>query len=229
MTTFAWPANWGVSAFSMRVKPNTRTFIGPYTSTVQTLDLTGEKWVASIETTPGIDPDVAGAQEAFFDRLRGPVHRIALWNLKRPVPRGTLRDGVPISVVNTALSPLTVVNGTGAPLTVIGGTPMLSASVARGASLLPVSHVPGRTVNAGDMVGVGIGGQLVRAMANAVFDGAGNATIEVNPRMRNDVPVGTVLVWDKPTANFMLQSDGVPVVHRPGMREGSSVELMEAP
>lgn len=42
MTTYAWPG-WKVNRFEMRVLPNLRTFTGPYTPTVQVIDLLGER------------------------------------------------------------------------------------------------------------------------------------------------------------------------------------------
>jgi hypothetical protein len=227
MTTYVWPADWGVAAFSMSVQTNTRAFAGPYTATLQILDLTGERWIVSLETEPRTSLKLAGQREAFFDRLRGPVNRIGLWNLARPVPLGTLRDGAPIPVVNGSLAAVSVVNGSGTAVTVVGGTAVVSAAVAKGASFLPVTHIAGRTVEAGDMLGIGVGGQLVRSMTTVVFDGAGNAVIEIYPRVRNDVPANTPLVWNKPMATFAVKSDSVPVVHRPGLHEGTSLELIE--
>lgn len=225
MATYTWPG-WCVNRFEMRVLPNTRVFTGPYTPAAQVLDLLGERWFVSLDTTPGVNQDAAGQREAFFDRLRGPVNKIALWNLRRPVPLGTLRDGAIASVVNASLAPVTVVNASSQPVTVRYGSPMVNTSAVKGASTLTLFHVPGRTLKAGDMLG--IGGQLVRVMADATFNGSGLATVEIFPRLRADKPVFTALTWDKPTANFMLQVSDVPVTHRPGMYEGSSIDLIES-
>jgi hypothetical protein len=34
-------------------------------------------------------------------------------------------------------------------------------------------------------------------------------------------------VINRPTATFEVRGEGVPVVHRPGMHEGSALELIE--
>lgn len=224
MTTFVWP-NWCVNRFEMRLQPNVLTFIGPYTPSVQTLDLNGERWRMSFDTVLGNTRAAAGEREAFWDRLLGPVHRVAMWNLARPIPIGTLRGGQTIPVVNGALAPVTVVNASLQPVTVVGGFPALSAAAASGANTITMFGPPGRTLLPGDMLG--IGQQLVRVVAPVVFSGAGTAVVEFLPRLRAAAPIGTAVVWDKPTATFMLMSDGVPTVHRPAMFEGASVEMIE--
>jgi hypothetical protein len=224
MATYPWPG-FCVNRFEMRVMPNTRVFVGPYTPSVQVLDLLGERWMISLDTTPGVKQIDAGAREAFFDRLRGPVNRISMWNLRRPVPLGTIRDGVVANVVNGSLAAVSVVNASLQPVTVRSGAPAVAAAVAQGSSTATLSHVAGRTVKAGDMLG--LGGQLVRVMADATFDGSGQAVVEFFPRLRTALGIGAEVVWDKPTATFMLQAETVPTVHRPGMYEGASLDLIE--
>lgn len=223
MTTYAWPG-WCVNRFEMRIEWNTRIFTGPYVPSVQTLDLLGERWFVSMDTTLGTEDLDAGEREAFFDRLRGPVNRIALWNLARPVPLGTFGAGQNINVVNGSLQPVTVVNAALQVVNVVGGTAVTTGAAVKGANTITVTHIAGRTLRAGDMLG--INGQLVRVLANVTFSGA-SATVEFAPRLRADVPSNTVIVYDRPTAVFMLMSNSVPVVHRPGMYEGSSFDLIE--
>jgi hypothetical protein len=225
MSKFAWPASWGVQAFQMRVVPNVRAFRGPYTPTVQTIDLLGEVWLMSFDLPPGNDPIVAGEREAFFDRLLGPVNLIELWNLQRPVPLGTITSGGTVSVVNTALQPVQVVNSALQPVTVASRTPQTTSAAAKGADTVPIRNEPGRTLEPGDMLG--LGGQLVRVVTRAVFDANGVATVQFLPRLRKALPALTDVVINKPTAQFELRGEGVPVVHRPRMYEGSALELIE--
>ncbi len=128
--------------------------------------------------------------------------------------------------MNGSLAAVSVVNASLQPVTVRYGTPMVNSVAVKGASTISLFHVPGRTLKAGDMLG--IGGQLVRVMADATFNGSGLATVEISPRLRTDKTQYTAVTWDKPTADFMLQVNEVPVVHRPGMYEGSSVDLIES-
>lgn len=225
MSVYAWPDYWTAARFELRVLPNTRTHVGPYTPTVQVLDLLGERWILRLDLTPTEDDDEGGAREAFFDRLKGPSHQFSIFNLKRPVPRGTLRDGLVGNVVNGAAAAVAVVNGSGAPVTVVYGTPMLLSEVPQLANTATMRMVPGYTLKAGDMLG--LYGQLVRIMADTVADGAGNMPIEFQPRARRVWPAFTPAVWARPTANFMLRSDGVPTPWLPGFADAASVDAIE--
>lgn len=233
MTTYTWPESFRVNSFEMRVQPNTRVFVSPFTGTAQVSDYTGERWKVMIGIAEGGEVNaaslaLAAAMEAFIDRLRGPLGTIALWNLRRPMPLGTLRDGVAINVVNGSLAAVTVQNGTPITIPTITGSPINMAAAAQGASTVQVQTYPGRTLLAGDHIGLP-NGQNVRVMADAVADGAGVITPEINPRVRTDIAAyAGPIMWNKPTANFMLKSDGVPITHRPGMYDSTSLDLIEA-
>lgn len=188
---------WPASAFEMRVVPNVSAFTSPYTKAVQTLDMLGERWTARVAMPAHVDPVIGAAREAYFDRLRGPVNLIGLWHLRRPRPQGT-----------------------------VCGLPTVSGAVAQLANLVNIQSTAFATVLAGDQFG--IGGQLVRVMASVTADSTGLLTgVEVMPRFRVAVASGASVAWDRPTANFMLKADGVPVVHRVGMFEGSALDLIE--
>lgn len=226
---YLWPSDWRVSRFEMRVVPNTRVFPSQYSGRVQVMDLLGERFAVSLDLAPGSARGALAqrgqAREAFFDRLRGPLNTIRLWDLRFPVPSGTLRDGQPINVVNGSLAAVTVVNGSSQAVTVIGGTPHVPAAIAQLAGTVTISHIAGRTLKAGDLIG--IGGQLVRVMSDAVADGSGQMPVEFLPRIRVAMGPGAVVTWDRPTATFMLKADGVPTVWRGGSFDGASLELTE--
>lgn len=109
--------------------------------------------------------------------------------------------------------------GRPAPMGTMRGAPTLSASAAQLANTVSISGTG--TLLAGDMIG--IGGQLCRVMADATLP----ATVEIAPRLRVDKASGTAVTWDKPTANFMLAGDGVPLVWEPGFYQGPDIEWME--
>ena len=90
MTIYAWPG-WPVNRFELRIMPNLRTFVGPYTPTTQVLDLLGERWMARLDLVLTNAPIEAAAREAYFDRLKGMAHQVALWHLRLTAPQGTLR------------------------------------------------------------------------------------------------------------------------------------------
>lgn len=88
------------------------------------------------------------------------------------------------------------------------------------------TYVRTATLLAGDMLGVG--GQLVRVLAGASGDAAGNlSAVEFAPRLRAATSAGAAVTWNKPTARFHLKSDGVPTVWNPSFAEGASFELIE--
>lgn len=195
---YTWP-DWAPNAFEMRVIPNFTTFTSTYTKDTQVLDFLGERWMCKFDLPNDSDTVLAGAREAFFDRLRGPVNLIALWNLRRPVPQGTMR-----------------------------GSPTVSGAVVQLANLLNIQSAAGATLRAGDHIG--IGSQMVRVMADATANGTGLFTaVEFMPRARTAITSGTGITWYRPMANFMLTAASVPVVHRPGMFEGSSLDLIQVP
>jgi len=226
-TTYDWPASFGVNRFELRVYHNTRAFITPYGSTSQVLNYTGERWCGMIGLTPGNSRLRGGAQEAFFDRLYGMANRMRLWNFRRPQPLGTLRGGGSVSVVNGALAPVTVVNSSLATVSVVGGDPVNTNAIAIGDGTATLQTHPGRTLLAGDHIGLA-NGQNVRIMADATANGSGVMAIEFQPRARTVVAAGGAITWDKPTFDAMLKTDGAPITWRPGMYEETSLEFIEA-
>jgi hypothetical protein len=195
MTVYAWP--FKASRFELRIQPNTRVFVGPYTPTTQVLDFLGERWAARIDMPPPRTAIEGAAREAFFDRLKGPANQIQLWHLRLPYPQGTLR-----------------------------GSPTTTAAGAQGANTIVINGAANATLRAGDMFG--LNGELKRCMADLTLDGSGNGTVEFQPRVRGAFSSGAAITWNKPTANFMLKSDGVPTSWVPGYAEGCSFELIEA-
>jgi hypothetical protein len=225
MTIYAWPSNWFPSRFEMRVMPNTRIFTGPYTPTVQVLDLLGERWQASIELAADNDPILGAAREAFSDRLKGPANLISMSYLRRPLPQGTLRNGASAVQWKTSGGVNANWTGSGGAATWQSSGPSLAASVAQLSNVLPISTTAGKSLFAGDHIGVGV--QLFRVMAPATADVNGLLSVEVQPRARTTLPAGAAVNCTSPTANFMLKADGIPTVWRPGMFEGASLDLIE--
>jgi hypothetical protein len=197
MTTYAWPG-WGARRFELRVLPNLRAFVGPYTPSTQVIDLLGERWQAKVDLVPTTDPLEIAAREAFFDRLKGMAHLIAMPHLKLSAPQGTMR-----------------------------GSPTLQAAAAQLANTVNISTTSGATLKAGDMLGIGGQLCRVMANATADGTGL-MAGVEIQPRLRVAKGLGTAVTWSAPTANFMLKTpDGVPTVWSPGFTEGANLDLIE--
>ena len=176
---------------------------------------------------PTNDKVEAAAREAFFDRLKGPTHQIRMWHLKLTAPQGSMRDGATVGITNTAGAALNVVNTSGGTLSLVSGTPVLAAAVAQGANTALLRAAPGKTLYAGDPLS--IAGQWVRLMTGGTFDGAGQLTVEFQPRARLAWPAYSAVVWNRPTFNVMLKSDGVPTAWVPGFAEGASFDFVEVP
>jgi hypothetical protein len=76
---------------------------------------------------------------------------------------------------------------------------------------------------------LGLSGQLVRVMADAQSNDAGDLPIEFTPRARAAWSAGAAVVWYQPTFNAILKTPDVPsTVWQPGFTEGVTVEFVEA-
>jgi hypothetical protein len=112
-------------------------------------------------------------------KLRGRANRFTCHDLINPTPRGTMR-GSPVTVGTTAAGAVSVTINAG------GG----QAST---------------TVLAGDKLS--IGGELKINTTDVTLNGSGQGTLTVEPPFRVQVTAGASVVWDKPTAQFMLVED----------------------
>ena len=109
-------------------------------------------------------------------------------------------------------------SGTGAsPEIRIGNVQVDTGSVATAYAAAP-------TLLDGDMLSVN--GQLVRILTDSASDDSGTIALEVAPRIRAAQTAGASVVWNYPTAPFMLVGDA-PVSWQPGMYDGPSLEFRE--
>jgi hypothetical protein len=197
MTVYAWPS-WKVNAFQLRLIPNLRTFVGPYTPTVQVVDLLGERWTATLQLVASNDSIQIAAQEAYFDRLKGTAHQIALPHLRLHAPQGTLR-----------------------------GSPTLSAAVAQLANVLPIQTTAGATLRAGDMLGCGGQLFRVMADATANGSGLISAEVQGRARTALSSGAAVTWSAPTANF-MMKSPDGVPTVWQPGsITDAISVDLIE--
>ena len=82
------------------------------------------------------------------------------------------------------------------------GAPTLSNDVLQGASVLPLQGLTnGNTYKAGDMLGVG--GQLFQVADDVLVSGT-TANVNTANRARADIAIGSLVTWDKPTANWRI-------------------------
>lgn len=89
MATYSWPSSLRPARVQLALQPNVRSFQSPFSGSISTVDLLGERWRMGL-TLPARYAIEAGALEAFVFRLRG-VHFVTAHHFGREAPRGTLR------------------------------------------------------------------------------------------------------------------------------------------
>jgi hypothetical protein len=92
MTVYAWPdtRNFQPQGQELRVVDNTqRTMESALSGYVQTTGMPGARWGWSFDMAPQTGAERA-ALEAYLLRLSGRQHRVQLWDLKNPRPRGNI-------------------------------------------------------------------------------------------------------------------------------------------
>lgn len=228
MTTYAWLGETP-SAFELRLKPNLRTFTGPYGPVTQVVDLQGERWQGQISLPPLTDPVAIAAREAWLDRLKGQANTFAIWHFGQPSSgMGTIGATRTVSWVDGGVGAVSWVDGTVGAVSWVDGAPVLAAPVVQGANTATIQALPGVTAKAGRMLG--LPGQTVRLMADATADAAGQMPIEFQPRARAAMAGGGAVTVTRPTIVVMMRSaDGVPTTMQPGYADGCTFEFIEVP
>lgn len=93
MTVYSWPDTrpFQPQGQELRVVDNTqRTAESSLSGYVQTTSMPGARWAWGLDMAPDTRADRA-ALEAFLLRLSGKQHRVQLWDLRNPRPRGNIR------------------------------------------------------------------------------------------------------------------------------------------
>jgi hypothetical protein len=178
MTTYAFPTFTRAIPYTdwkFGMEPNSRVFTSPLSGQSQSVDLPGARWALNLRLA-GLSDAERGEVEAFMAKLRGRANRFTCHDLINPIPRGTMR-GSPVTVGTTAAGAVSVVINAG------GG----QAST---------------TVLAGDKLS--IGGELKVNTTTVTLNGSGQGTLTVEPPFRAQISAGASVVWDRPTAQFML-------------------------
>lgn len=202
MTTYAWPTgrHFVPATHELRVIDNTqRTAESALSGYVQTTGMPGARWGWGIDFAPHTQAQRADV-EAYLLRLSGRQHRVQLWDLRNPRPRGTIAlTGVTLSASAAQFATSIVLAGCGASATLL----------------------------AGDWLGL-TGGQLVRVVSDATANGSGVMTVEVRHMLRAAVASGSAVTLDKPAALFVRAEAGIALPRMPGNVEpGMSLDLVE--
>lgn len=169
----------------------------------QTSEIALPNWTALLVPV-NLTAATYGAWEAQLLKLKGKQNRLALWNLARPAPLGTMR-----------------------------GTMTFNGAHAYGDDVLNISGgvgEAGKTLLAGDHLGFGslTTQQVVKVLDDATADGSGNITVNIESVLRNAFAGGAAITWDKPKALFKRRGDvGTNTTHQPGVVNGMPLDLIE--
>jgi hypothetical protein len=202
MTTYAWPNTVDFlprTAEWRVVDPNQRSNDSPLSGYSQTVSMPGAKWGWSLDFGPHFDAR-REAIEAFLLRLSGRQHRVALWDLKRHRPRGTCNlSGVTLRTSGAQFVETLNLQGCGAGNTLLGG----------------------------DWIGLA-NGQVVRIVADATANGAGEMTVEVRHMLRSNVAENSAVTLDRPSALYVRTDSGLSMPRqRSDMQPAFSVDFVE--
>jgi hypothetical protein len=158
-------------------------------------------WLVTLEATPGLEAN-GGGWKALGMQLRGKTNQLAMWDLARPKPLGTMR-----------------------------GTMTLNADAAQGATTLSViaSGQTSKTLLQGDYLGIGslLTQQVVMVTADATSNGSGVISVTVEPPLRNAFLAGESITWDKPKALFRRVDSKFGWQNYGAVVEGFTLDLIE--
>jgi hypothetical protein len=177
MSTFSPPSSWSAAHLELCQVNNNRIFTSPLNGWRQTATLPGARWGWNI-TFPEQAVAVRRTIEAILSKLNGMEHRLALYDLARPVPSGTCNLAGVTASAAAQFATVLVLAGCGA----------------------------GKTLLAGDWLSVvtTAGSQLLMVTDDVTADGSGNITCNTRPSLRASVTGGASVTLDHPTGLFVL-------------------------
>lgn len=150
MSTITWPStrHFQPARFEIGLRSNVLISTSPLSGAVQTVELTGARWVVGFTLPETSSMAEQAEREALLTEIAGQANRVALKHFRRLVPRGTMR-----------------------------GSPTLSANATAGATTLSITTTAGATVLKGDMLKIGDQLLQVVADATANGSGALSASV----------------------------------------------------
>lgn len=170
----------------------------------QDLEVSPPVWKVSLEAMPLPQTDSnAGKWKTLMLQLKGSTNQLALWDITRPAPLGTLRGSLTFAVAASQGDTSITINSD--------------------------SFTTGDTLLAGDLIGFGSGTtqQVVMVMETAACDASGDIVLTVEAPLRNAFSLGTAVTWDKPKALFRVQNQNLGWDYDTTMVSGFGLELQE--
>lgn len=161
------------------LRSNTQQFRSPFTGSVQTIELAGSRWFATL-TFNNLTSEDRRTMTAFLVQLRGGSGRFYLYDHSHSTPAGV---------------------GT--------GTPLVKGGSQTGRSLNTDGWTVSQTgiLKAGDYFSVNDELKMVTADCNS--DGSGNSTVNFEPPLRASPSDNATITVTQPKAVMMLSEDSV--------------------
>lgn len=174
MAVIALPTDLRIASMNWGIQRKDVSFSSSFGS--QSTAISAPIWSVSIGINAQSDYQ-SGAWQSLLLQLRGQTNQIAVHNVARPVPLGTLRGN--IELFSSAGS---------------GATSAIITAPGQGV----------KTLKRGDYLGVGQGitQQVVMVVQDMSMNGVGQGTVVFEPPLRSTHLAATPLVWNKPTALF---------------------------
>lgn len=198
MIVHPWPPTWAPSVFELRLVPNQRTFVGPYTPMIQVIDLLGERWALRFDLPPSTSEELSAAREAFFDRLKGAANAFSIHHFMSPYPRGTLRSNTTLAAAADPLADTLALHATtgetllpGDMLSVNSQLMRVMAKAAAVANVLTV-EVQGRARTA---LTQGSAVVLIRPTANFILRNADGVGVTWRNDRSDGLSIEAIEVW----------------------------------
>lgn len=201
MSVITMPIDLRPRRFSWGQKRNDIFFQSPFGS--QGVEVSSPWWTASMSLDP-FPEDISGRWKSLLLSLRGQANQLALWDMSRPIPRGTMR-----------------------------GSPTVYFGMTTGSTNIALHTSQSKcTLQEGDMIGIGSGlTQQVLMVTGATYtaDNVGDLGINFEPPLRNTFASGTAVVWDRPKALFRSQSSDFGWSYETAVVGGISLTFIEDP
>jgi len=222
MPVYAWPADIAPSSQSFYLEANSAVSISPLSRVVQVQSRPGTRWMCRMEFVRR-DNRKAARIDAFLAQLDGAAARVALFDFRRPLPRGTA--GTP-GATTLFTDGFGFTDGTG--FTEYASEPELALAAATNDETIYTTGwaVSETVLLAGDYIG--LAGRLHMVLEDVRSDGSGDATLRLRPRLRGPASIGARVTFVRPTALFRLAENGIDNRAEAGPLSSYSLTFVEA-
>lgn len=190
------------------------------------------RWRIGLRSKRAMALTDAGIWEGALLKLRGGINHLAVWDVLRPAPQGTMR-GAPYAELAAA-------GATSVDIWNMVGTLKAGDWIGIGTAGLGTMQLVKVTDDATSTVPTSATGNWTTttpsaatwsttAPATATWSTAGTATVNFEPPLRNAITRWTTVTWDKPVAYYKATNDALTwdaVPNGPAI-DGFAIDLLE--